>query len=157
MRMIQVSTEVYAAIWADRKPGEESEDAILARKFNVVRGRPTVGAERDLTTVVGFRDPKFGVFLDPGFATFRTFKGKEYRAHAVQGFWVLSETGLGYPSLNELSRAVGAGPENAWQAWQYIDESGKQRPMSDLRDPNRITKRNQRPTTLADLGLEGAR
>jgi hypothetical protein len=154
MRTIQVSTDVYAAIWADRKAGEESEDAILARKFNVVREAPAVQAERDLTTMVGFRDPKFGVFLDPGFETFRTFKGKEYRAQAMQGFWVLSETGRGYPSLNELSGAIGAGTENAWQAWQYIDQSGKQRPMSDLRDPNRITKRNQRPTTLADLGLE---
>jgi hypothetical protein len=34
-RDIQVSTDVYAALWAARKPGEDSEDAILRRVLAV--------------------------------------------------------------------------------------------------------------------------
>jgi hypothetical protein len=32
---IQVSTDTFAAIWVDRRAGENSEDAIIRRKFNV--------------------------------------------------------------------------------------------------------------------------
>ena len=32
---IQVSTDVYAALWAARKPGEDNEDAILRRVLAV--------------------------------------------------------------------------------------------------------------------------
>src|SRR5688572_15277005 len=34
-RPINISTDVYAAIWSDRKPGEDSEEQILRRKFGV--------------------------------------------------------------------------------------------------------------------------
>ena len=34
-RDIQVSTDVYAALWAARKPGEDNEDAILRRVLAV--------------------------------------------------------------------------------------------------------------------------
>jgi hypothetical protein len=35
VRTIQVSMDTFAAIWADRRAGENSEDAILRRKFNI--------------------------------------------------------------------------------------------------------------------------
>ena len=83
-----------------------------------------------------------GVELLRGFTVFRTFKHKEYRARAVQGFWVLDGTGQGYPTLNQLSIAIGAGKEDAWQRWfcnHPITE--KQVPMSELREPSTIKKK----------------
>lgn len=137
MRTIQISTDVYAAIWADRQPGEENEDEMLARKYSVKR-QPS----RDITTTVGFHDPKFGVKLEPGFTIYRTFKRQQFTATAVQGFWVSSHDHKGYGSLNELSVAIGAGKENAWAAWFYDDpQTGKRRPISGLRDPNTIKKK----------------
>jgi len=136
MRTIQVSTDVFAAIWAARKDGEPTEDAILRRKFNVISSPET---ERDLHVTVGFHDARYGVKLEPGFEIFRTYLGKEYRARAIQGFWHWN--GMGYPSLNELSNAIGAKKENAWGAWYYLD-NGKKRPVSDLRDPSKIIHRN---------------
>lgn len=38
MRMIEVSTDVYAKLWAHRLAGEENEDAILRRLLNVAGG-----------------------------------------------------------------------------------------------------------------------
>jgi len=38
MRTIQVSVDTFAAIWADRRAGENSEDEILRRKFNAEAG-----------------------------------------------------------------------------------------------------------------------
>jgi hypothetical protein len=155
MRNIQISTEVYAAIWSDRKAGEENEDDILSRRLGVKRPTTNELRDRDMTVTIGYHDPKFGVRIDPGFEIFRTYKRKEYRARAIQGFWVLSTDGIGYPSLNELSNAIGAGTENAWEKWKYIDAAtGRERLMSDLRDPTRIKKRGRQATTLADLGLE---
>jgi hypothetical protein len=143
MRNIQVSTPVYAAIWADRQPGEESEDAILARRYGV---KAEQQPERDISLTIGFRDLRHGVELPPGFSVFRTFKGKEYRAHAVQGFLVLNGTGQGYPTLNQLSVAIGAGKEDAWERWLCIHpETGKQVPVSELRDPSTIKRKAKLP------------
>jgi hypothetical protein len=138
LRTLHISTDVFAAIWSARKDGEQTEDAILRRILKVAPGTKT---ERDLHVTVGFHDPRFGVKLEPGFEIFRTYLGKEYRAQAIQGFWVLSSTGMGYPSLNELSNAIGAKKENAWGAWFYL-ENGKRKPISDLRDPSKIVHRN---------------
>src|ERR1700733_5435636 len=118
MRNIQVSPDVFSAIWAARKPGQDDEDAILRGVFKL----PTKEAqpERDLHVSVGFHDPRYNVKLDPGFTIYRTYKGKEFTAVAVQGFWVSSADRTGYPILNELNKSIGiTGAENAWAAWQY--------------------------------------
>jgi hypothetical protein len=139
MRNVPLSTAVYAAIWADRQPGEESEDAILARRFGVSAEKPP---ERDIALTVGFKDARHGVELPPGFTVFRTYKHKEYRARAVQGFWVLDGTGQGYPTLNQLSVAIGAGKEDAWERWLCNHPiTGKQVPMSELREPSTIKRK----------------
>ena len=138
MRNIQVSFDVFQAIWSARKPGQDTEDAILRGVFRLPDASKQ--PQRDITTTVGFHDPRYGVRLDPGFEIFRTYKGKEYRARAVQGFWHWN--GTGYPSLNELNKAIGiAGPENAWKAWFYTDGS-RRRPLSDLRDQSTIVRRS---------------
>jgi hypothetical protein len=137
MRVIQVSPDVFAAIWSARKPRQDTEDAILRGVFK----RPDAAAQldRDIITTVGFHDPRYGVKLPPDFEIFRTYKGREFRARAIQGFWHWN--GTGYPSLNELNKAIGiAGPENAWKAWFYMDAEHR-RPLSDLRDQSTIIRR----------------
>lgn len=143
MRAVQLSTETFAAIWADRQPGEDNEDAIIARKFGIKRqaAPATVSPARDLRVTTGFHDPRFEFVVPPGFEVFRVFKGKKYTAQAISGFWVSNHNGMGYPSLNELSKAIGAGTENAWRAWFYRDDKGVRRPVDDLRTPGTVTKR----------------
>jgi hypothetical protein len=135
MRTIQVSTDVFQAIWSARKPGQDNEDAIL-------RGVFQLNAEHDIQTSVGFHDARYGIKLEPGFSIFRVYKGRHYTASAVQGFWVSSADQKGYPTLNELNKSIGiVGAENAWAAWQYHDATGRARPLSDLRDQNTIRRR----------------
>ena len=137
MRTIQVPTALYAAIWADRQPGEETEAEILARRYNVARDAPK---EPSPDTDLGFSDPKYGFKVDGGFSIFRVFKGKEYTACAAAGLWFYD--GDGYASLNDLSIAIGAGGENAWHGWLFRDAAtGEARVLSDLRDPSTIRRR----------------
>jgi hypothetical protein len=134
MRIIQVSTDVFQAIWSARKPDQDTEDAILRTVF----GLPP---ERDITVTIGFHDPRYGVKLPPGFAIFRHYKGKKYSAQAVQGFWISSEDGKGYGTLNELNKSIGiTGAENAWNAWSFQD-GARRRTLSELRDPGKIVRR----------------
>ena len=64
MRSIQVSLDVFQAIWSARQPGRTA-DSILRGVFKL----PETPAqpERDLLVTVGFHDPRYGVKLDPGF------------------------------------------------------------------------------------------
>jgi hypothetical protein len=116
---IHLSTDVFAAVWADRKPGEDSEEAIIARKFGVKLGRPEGKGER-----VGWADPRHGVQLMAGEEVFRVYKGREYRARAEDGFLILPN-GMKCNSLNQLSRTIGARTENAWQNWYAVGKDGK--------------------------------
>jgi hypothetical protein len=142
MRNIQVSPDVFQAIWSARKPGQDTEDAILRGVFNIPTAELNV-PERDLLVTVGFHDPRYGVKLDPGFTIFRDYKGKHYNAQAVQGFWLSSADGKMYGTLNELNKSIGiVGAENAWKAWQYSEPSGRRRPLSDLRDQSTIVRRS---------------
>jgi hypothetical protein len=118
MRTVEISTDVYAAIWADRKPGEDSENEIIARKFKVPLPAPQASGR------VGWADPRFGVSLMSGEEVFRVYKGKERRAKAFDGFLVLDD-GTKCNSLNQLSRKIGAGIENAWQNWYVTGPDGK--------------------------------
>ena len=142
MRSIQVSLDVFQAIWSARKPGQDSEDAILRRVFKLPEADPKV-PERDIMVTVGFHDPRYGVKLDPGFTIFRNYKGKHYTATAVQGFWLSAADGKMYGTLNELNKSIGIeGAENAWKAWQYTERSSlRRKPLSDLRDPSTIIRR----------------
>ncbi len=134
MRPIQVSTDVYAAIWAARKAGEDSEDEILRRALGLPKSDKTPKPAPSSPPKVGYSEPRFGVRVHERFEIFRTFKGTEYRATATDGKWLLKNTGKTYPTLNQLSRAV-AGIENAWQGWYFLDENGRRQLIDKLRLP----------------------
>ncbi|SDR60617.1 hypothetical protein SAMN05519103_06940 [Rhizobiales bacterium GAS113] len=140
MRTIQISVETFAAIWKAQQPGEASEEAILRRVLNV-RAPANAAGQRDIEQIVGFADRRYNVVLPPGFRIFRTYKGTDYSAEAVQGFWVLNTDGKGYATLNELSTAIGASSENAWANWFFLDERGNRLPMSEKRDQAKILRR----------------
>lgn len=132
MRPIQVSTDVYAAIWAARKTGEDSEEEILRRTFGVATPE-AASASLPATVRIGFSDLRFGIELPEGFQIFRTYRGVEYRAKAINGAWMLMSSGDLYPSLNQLSRAIGTKVENAWYNWYFIDTTGRRQLVTKLR------------------------
>lgn len=134
MKSIQVSTEVYAAIWSNHQSGEDSEDAIL-RRILKVRALPAKKPSNNVSNNVkiGFIDARYGIELPEGFEIFRTYLGVEYRAKAMGGKWLLLTTGKAYPSLNQLSRAIGTSIENAWQNWYYLGPDGKRHLITSLR------------------------
>ncbi len=131
MKNVALETDTYAAVWADRRPGEETEDAIIRRKFGV----KSALMEKQAPTKIGFSDYRFGIELPEGFEIFRTYKGTEYRAKAINGRWLLLSTGETYPSLNQLSRAVSGNVENAWNNWYFKSSSGERRLLTEKRKP----------------------
>lgn len=141
--------DTFAAIWADRRTGENSEDAIIGRKFNVEAALPDAddafspAERRPSPSGIGYYDRRFGVPFAEGFEIFRHYKGTDYSAKATSGAWLFMNTGDLYPSLNGLSKAIGA-HKDAWHGWRYRDEDGKVHPIADLRDESKITKRRRR-------------
>lgn len=139
MRNINLSTDVYAAIWSKRQPGEETEDAILRRLFDVT-GSATAPSEPvpKLVNGAGFKDDRNGVQFAEGFEIYRNYKGTTYRARATKGRWLLLNTNTPYSSLHKLSTAVVNGPENAWFAWRCQLPGGREGPINGLRDQSRV-------------------
>ncbi|UWU66110.1 hypothetical protein [Bradyrhizobium sp. NC92] len=131
-RTIEVDTDVYAAIWADRKPGEDNEDQILARKFGVSRQPAASGSIKPYSRV-GWTDPRHGVELMEGQQIFRTYKGKEYRATASDGYLIRADNGVKCNSLNQLSRTVHSNVENAWNNWYVALPDGQRRLITEMR------------------------
>jgi hypothetical protein len=149
MRTIQVSMDTFAAIWADRRAGENSEDAIISRRFNVQaaptevqQDAPSSADRRPSPSGPGYFDRRFGVQFAEGFEIFRHYKGTDYSAKATSSAWLLMNTGDLYPSVNGLSKAIGA-HEDAWHGWRYHDGDGKVRPIRELRDESKVTKRRR--------------
>lgn len=135
MRTIQVSTDVFAAIWRDRKKSENSEDDILRRRFKL-KPRTEVASWRDNP---GFYDARYDASWREGEEIFRVYKGGEYRARAQGGKWLLLNNGKHYPTLNALSRAT-VGQENAWKGWFYMS-GNKRRPVAEKRNPTKVSRR----------------
>lgn len=136
MRPVNVTTDVYAAIWAARHPGEDSENAILSR----ILGVPLESvAPRAQSSYVGWSDPRFDISLPEGFEIFRVYKGTEYRAKASGGRWALSD-GRVFASLNQLSKATSGNTENAWRNWYFMGKDGKRHLVEGLRQdiPNNV-------------------
>lgn len=137
MRTIQVSEGTYAAIWAKWKEGDDGEEGVIRRVF----GLETAPAAKSINgKTSGFRDERYGVEFPEGFTIFRTFKGQKRAATVTGRNWML-DNGRLVTSLNKLSAYVGAPTENAWMGWNYQDEKGETRPISDLRDPSLVRKR----------------
>lgn len=150
MRSITVSTGVFSRIWAARQVGEETEDAILDRLLpgrSMTADDDCASTAGDLSQPVeapgGIRDRRHGVLFPEGFEIFRTYLGTDYRARVRGGRWVLSHNGQQLNALNELSHAIGAKIENAWANWLYRASSGAARPVSELRDPSKISRRRR--------------
>jgi hypothetical protein len=128
MRNISISTDVYAAIWAARSPGEEDETAILRRLLHL---KPPPAAKLE-TPGGGLHDARNQVFFPEGFEVFRKYRGIAYRARAESGAWKLLNNGNRYDSLNALSLEIGA-VENAWLGWRYQDLNGQIHLVNELR------------------------
>jgi hypothetical protein len=160
MRTIPVSTGVFARIWAAREPGEETEDAILSRllpgtKLDSERRDKPNSQHQPPASEGGILDRRSGVLFSEGFEIFRTYLGSEYQARVTGDRWLLTHNGQQCSTLNELSQAIGTKGENAWVNWLHCAPSGAPRPISELRDPNKITRRNG--TNLAKkLGMPEA-
>jgi len=139
VRTFNVSTDVFAKIWAMREEGEETEDQILRRILGIQAEppRPVSKAARRS----GFRDIRHGVHFPEGFEIFRVYKGAEYRARAHDGMWVLLNDGGFYETLNSLSQAVIDGNENAWMNWYFMGGDGERRRIAKLRDEAKVARR----------------
>ena len=140
MRNIQISTDVFQAIWAARRPDEEDEDAILRRLLEIRPSKAGIG-----TADVGGKpwiDRQYGISFPHGFEMFRRRKGKEFRARVVDGKWQVNGQGISAKSINQVSNAVGAAGENGWVGWNYRSPSGEEKKISELRDPDHIIRRS---------------
>jgi hypothetical protein len=149
MRPIVVSVEVFAAIWSERKPGEENENSILERILGVTNKMPPVDSAKSATVspVMGSPDGRGGIYnaqfnvtFPPGFQVFRNYKNKHYFAVVKDGGW--SFEGKIYPTLHKLSEAVVQGRENAWANWKYRD-NGVERPIDYLRSEDTVRRRHR--------------
>ena len=133
-RTITVSTDVFAAIWANRQEGEETEDAILRRRFGCAKTGGSQESQPALNGSGGVRDARNNVHFPRGFVAFRTYKRREYEAIAQDGAWLRKDTGDLYPTLNQLNASIAAGAENIWNGnWKYRAEDGTIRSINDLR------------------------
>lgn len=147
MHDIKVSTDVFARIWSLRQDGEESEDAIFRRVLWLTEKRVRSGEfDADDRRSKGLHDQRFDVTFPEGFEIERVYLGRVYRARVQNGQWVVEGISGRFSKLNELSRAIGTKTENAWANWFFVDEQGQRRPVSDLRDPDKITSRTKKFT-----------
>jgi hypothetical protein len=139
MRTIQISTDVFAALWAARRGDEQSEDEILRTLLNVkLAEKPAEPATRPK---VGFADLRNGLEFPQDFEVFRNYLGTEYRARATNGVWERLDNGGRYPSLNALNQSIGAKFQNAWRSW-YCTDGGKKKLLHDLRREETIKRRS---------------
>ncbi|HCL67429.1 MAG TPA: hypothetical protein DIC56_21850 [Rhizobium sp.] len=141
MRQIEVSTDVFAAIWAARKDGENSEDDVLRRILGLQAKTPATPLP-STQEEAGFKDARFRVELPEGFEIFRVYKGQEIRARASKGKLELIGSGLLFPSFNQLSRAATGNIENAWKNWFFIGRDGKRHPIEGLRSDSKRSVRH---------------
>ena len=133
-RTITISTDVFAAIWARRKDGEENEDSILRREFGCP-GMPNGGVPGSSSSGAnGVYDARNNVRFPEGFEIFRTYKRREYRAQARSGMWLRLDNNERYPTLNQLNSSIAAGAENVWNGnWKYRASDGTIHSINELR------------------------
>jgi len=134
-RSIDVLTDVYAAIWAARQPGENDEDAILARVLGCKRSAQT----EEHHTIryapgAGVYDARNNVRFAEGFEIYRNYKGRRYEAVAKGGVWMRKDTGATYATLNQLNSSIASGAENVWNGnWKFRDSVGTETSIGKLR------------------------
>lgn len=132
-RSISISTDVFAAIWANRQNEEDTEDAILRRVLECPASSKAA-ANTSNNPSGGVNDSRNGVRFPEGFEAIRSYKGREYKATASNGSWLRQDTGERFPSLNQLNSTIAYGNENIWNGnWKYRSDSGKLVSISTLR------------------------
>lgn len=130
-RTIDISTDVFAAIWANRENGEDNEDAIMRRILGCSLAEPAAPTGR---TGAGFHDARNGVHFGEGFEVFRSYKGKQFKAIAQNGEWLRPDTGERFQSLSALNQSIVAGNENVWNGnWKFREENRKPQSINKLR------------------------
>jgi hypothetical protein len=133
-RSLVVSTDVFAAIWAQRRPGEDTEEAILRRVLGCEKTDPGGDVTTASSTDGGVNDTRNGVYFPENFEIVRSYKRKEYKARATRGSWRREDNGQIFPTLNQLNDSIAAGPENVWNGnWKYRDSDGTLRSINALR------------------------
>ncbi len=140
MRSIQVSTDVFAALWAARQGNEQTEDEILRSLLDLKPAEKRAEPATEPPPKIGFADQRNGLEFPEGFEVFRNYLGTEYRARATNGAWQRVDSGKRYPSLNTLNQSIGAKFQNAWRSWYCID-GGKKKLLHDLRKEENINRR----------------
>lgn len=133
-RTITISTDAFAAIWARRQDGEDTEDEILRRILGC-ESAPKVNVTGTSTgDARGVHDTRNDVYFPRGFIAMRTYKRREYEAVAENGTWLRKDNGKRYPTLNQLNTSIAAGAENVWNGnWKYRAEDGSLRSIGALR------------------------
>lgn len=131
-RLILVSSDVFAALWATRQPDEDCENAILERILGLSKSAalatpPLVPPCDD----GGIRHVRFGVYFPEGFEIFRTYKGQFWSAVVQHGLWLMN--GRMFTSLFALSMAVSDSRENPWVHWRFQNPKGKTELIRALR------------------------
>jgi len=149
-RTIEISTDVFAAIWAARIEGEESENDILQRVLqnpssNISQvkkvAKSVLGAAKSgalkasgVSEIEGYYDSRNDVYFKNGFMAFRNYKGQAYHAVVMNGQWVRTDTLDFYISLNKLNESIASGTENIWNGnWKFEDEKGVAQSIDKLR------------------------
>jgi hypothetical protein len=141
MRAIQISTDVFQAIWAVRRPGEEDEDAVLRRVLKA--GDAQKNDRPQQRSSGGLTDPSYGVHFPEGFEVFRTYLGRDYKARVENGRWVTDGKPIAGSTINQLSAAIGIHRENGWANWEFKTRGGQSKKIGELRDPSRIRRRRR--------------
>ena len=133
-RVIKVSTEVFASIWANRKAGEEAEDTILRRLLGLDADKAETEKTAASPQGTGVFDSRNAVQFAEGFEILRTYKRREFSARALGGMWIRADNGLSYPTLNQLNASITAGAENVWNgSWKFRAPDGTLRSIAELR------------------------
>lgn len=134
-RNINISMDVFAAIWGSRKSGEDTEDQILRRLLGCAPRNERADTLSPTQKSDGVYDTRNGVHFPEGFRIFRNYKRREYAAEARAGNWIREDTGSSYPTLNQLNSSIVAGMENVWNGnWKYRSSDGAIRSIAELRD-----------------------
>jgi len=136
-RTIEISTDVFAAIWAARQKDENTEDEILQRLLSLNQN-PTpgeLGPTAQLTNAInGYFDSRNDVHFPEGFTIFRMYKGEIFTAIATRGEWMLAGTNFRFRSLNKLNEHIVNGSENIWNGnWTYVDTDQKSYSIDRIR------------------------
>lgn len=153
MKQIQVSNATYGLLWSLATEADRSEEDVLRRvlsqRVKAIHATsqqtalPFPAASAGPQQAGGLYDRRSGVRFPEGFRIYRNYKGHDHEAKVVNGAWRLDEWPTAFDSLSKLNHQIGAKTENVWVSWNYDDERGVARKITELRDPSKIVARSK--------------